>query len=349
MGNDNELVERAGVERRSVLTAAVWSVPVVAAVASTPLAAASAVGFDLFTEGLQRGDGTAIFNADATLKYVDGFADGFTLLNHGPQEAPAGTIVTMRYDNRIITPGDFTFSQGSPANPQTPLSYSAPVVNGNESTVTFVIPVPVPVEEDVFGPGTIWIFTQYDLDIQYPNDALDDYRPLYWQVLTSDDDSSNNSFGSATATTVPANSPWGLQASATFTRYTTSACEMELPTAVTVTSVGPGSTPGDVTLNLSLEAFAVTGVTLGGLTVNGVPTAATVDSTGSGTYAIALGRPLGAGDVVEASFSYTVDATAALVSNGRAQFSANSAGLGGGQDQRLTINFADGDNSACAL
>lgn len=349
MERESESVERAGIDRRSVLTAAAWSVPVVAVAVSTPLAAASVAGFDLFTQGLQRGDGTAFFNGDATLKYLDGFADGFTLLNHGPQEAPAGTIVTMRYDNRIITPGDFSFSQGGPSNPRTPLSYSAPVVNGNESTVTFVIPVPVPVEEDVFGPGTIWIFTEYDLDILYPNDVLDDYRPLYWQVLTSDDDGSNNSFGSATATTAPANDPWGLQVTGTFTRYTTSACEMELPTAVTVTSVGPGSTPGDVTLNLSLEAFAVTGVTLGGLTVNGVPTAATVDSTGSGTYAIALGRPLGAGDVVEASFSYTVDATAALVSNGRAQFSANSAGLGGGQDQRLTINSADGDNSACAL
>lgn len=349
MERDTEFVERAGIDRRSVLTAAAWSVPVVAAVAATPLAAASAVGFDLFTNGLQRGDSATIFNGDATLRYLNNFADGFTLLNHGPLEAPAGTVVTMRYDNRVVTPTDFTFSQGGPSNPRTPLLYSAPVVNGNESTVTFVIPIPVPVEEDVFGPGTIWIFTPFDLDIAYPKDAIDDFKPLFWQVITADDDGSNNFFGEPTATTVPANSPWGLETSATFTPHTTSACEMELPTAVSVTSVGPGSTPGIASLNLYLEPLAVTGVTLESLTINGAPVPATVAGAGSGAWTVSLGQVLVAGDIAEATFSYTIDAAAALVNNGRAQIVANSDGLGGGQDQRRTTSFVNGDNSACAL
>lgn len=347
MQNSNETIERRGIDRRSVLTAAAWSIPVVATVVATPLAAASAVGFDLFASGLQRGDSVTFFNGDATLKYLDGFTDGFTLLNHGPLEAPAGTIVTMRYDNRIITPEDFSFAQGSPSNPRTPLPYSTPVVNGNESTVTFVIPVPVPVEEDVFGVGTIWIFTPFDLDIAYPNDAIDDYKPLLWQVLTADDDGSNNFFGSQIATTEPANDPWGLELSATFTPYATSACEMELPTAVTVTSVGPASTPGIASLTLRLEVLAVTGVTLDSLTINGVPVSATVVSTGSGGWEVSLGQALAVGDVAEATFSYAVDATAALTNSGWAQISAASDGPDSGQDRRLTTSFANGDNAAC--
>lgn len=347
MDIEHNSVERRGVDRRTVLAAAAWSAPVVAMAVATPLAAASVAGFDLFTGGLQQGDSVEFFNADATLKYTNGFTRGFTLMNHGPGAAPAGTLVRMRYDNRIVTPTNFTYRVG-PTGTSTPLSYSTPIVNGNESIVEFVIPVAVPVGEDVYGPGTIWVVTGYDVDIDYPNDALDDYKVMYWQIVAADDDGLNNLHGSLTPTTAPANNPWGLEAVASFTSFTTDRCSMELPTSATVTSVGPGATPGNVALHLSLEPNVVTSVVLDALTIDGVPSSASIVSAG-GSHTIDLGQPLAAGSVVQAQFSYTVDPAAPFVNNGFAQFSTRADDTGSTQDRRLTTTFVNGNNAACVL
>lgn len=338
-----------GINRRTVLTAAAWSAPIIATAVATPLAAASgAPQFDLFMSGLQQGSSVDLFTADLTMKYTDGFTGGFTLMNRGPEPAPAGTIVQMRYDNRIVTPTDFEYRIGS-ADTQQPLSYTTPVSNGNESTVTFVLPVEVPVGEDVFGAGTIWVYTDYTLDLAYPNDALDDYKVMNWRILTSDSDTSDNLFGALTPTTVPANSPWGLELTATHTAHTTDRCAYNLPTAVTVTSVGPGTTPGDVTINLAVEAVPVMDATLTSLTIDGVATSGTLTSSQRGAYTLALARPLAAGQVVQAEFAYDVDPAGEFTNNGWAQVNAHVPSDPGIQDHRLTASSSDADNSACAL
>lgn len=338
-----------GINRRTVLTAAAWSAPIIATAVATPLAAASnAPQFDLFMGGLQAGDALEFFSADLTMKYTDGFTNGFTLMNRGPEPAPAGTIVQMRYDNRIVTPTDFEYRVGPEGSLQ-PLSFTAPVSNGNESTVTFVLPVEVPVGDDVFGPGTVWVYTRYALYVRYPNDALDDYKVMNWRILTTDGDTSNNLFGAVTPTTVPANSPWGLELSATHTAHATDHCAYNLPTAATITSVGPGTTPGNVTINLSLEAVVVMDATMTSLTIDGVPATGTMSSAQPGLYTLALGRPLAAGQVVQVEFAYDVDPAAEFMNNGWAQINAHVPDNPGTQDKRFTTSYADADNSACAV
>ncbi len=329
--------------RRTVVTAAAWSAPVIAVAAATPAAAASTAGaVDLFADGLQMGSGMTYFNKDLTTRYETADPLGFTLLNNGPEPAPAGSVsVQVRYDNRVFTPTEVTISGSEP------IPFSTPVASGDASTFTFTVPQQVEVETDVFGPNALRVITRFDGSFAYPNDVFDDYVEPSWTILSDDDaDTSNNIFGPFTSTPYPA-TPWGLTLETETTSLTSGSCTFDVPTSVTVTSVGPNPTPEAVTGYLRLDTGLVSSVSLTGATHNGNSILSDVvfESSG-GAYSFNLGRPLEADDVVVLSF----DVEAA--ENGGVNGDMAQIGVSGfnGQDlnERLTISYFDFDKPVCA-
>lgn len=165
--------------RRSVLKAGAWSVPVIAAVAATPLAAASVtVDLELFS---MAGDGFEIENADGTRRMSVSEPSRFLLRSAGGA-APVGTALSLEYDNRHRSGASLSILGST----DTPLPAGETVSVGPRSTVTFILPTPVTTDQ---------IHLAVDFATLTLPEFAEDFVPLTLTAIVSgaiDSDPTNN-------------------------------------------------------------------------------------------------------------------------------------------------------------
>lgn len=338
----------SGFSRRTIVKAAAWSAPVVAVAAATPAAAASTVqGIDLFADGLQMGSELIFFSTDLATRYIASEPMGFTLLNKGADTAPAGSVtVQARYDNRIYTPTGVDLSVGGSTEA---VAFDIVSVDGNASTISFVIPREMPTETSVFGANAMLVFTRFEADIAYPNDTYDGYIAPQWTIMSADDsDVTNNVYGPWTPASEPA-APWGLTLAAETSTLSAGSCSAEVASTVTIESIGPNPTPTAANGRMYVDAGLISNVSISSATLNGTDITSDVDFSRNefGSYDYTLGQTLAAGDTVVLSVDYEV------ISGGTTDGSATNQVFVTGTDEsndrnkRQTVSYFDVPGAVC--
>lgn len=140
-----------GPDRRAVLKASAWSLPVVALALGTPLAAASVAEFDIFLipeDNAESIGATSPAGAQSYALVVPLVFDAFT---EGTTPTPPGSTVVVSFDTRLLSGVSLTVD-GIPA----PLVST--VTNGNVETATFSVPIAIPAS-----PVTTVIRPSFDL------------------------------------------------------------------------------------------------------------------------------------------------------------------------------------------
>lgn len=188
--------------RRTVMKAAAWSVPVIAVAAATPAAAASTVeGPDLDLRGLSMGSTFTFYSEDGQTQYMAAEPSSFIIMNQGTVAAPLGAIVQVTYDNRIHTPTAMGYRFLDNGQEVEPLDFVVDSVDGDKSTLSFVIPEQIPVNTSY--DHALIVDIDFATDVEPPNDRYDDYVPqLYTVSADGDIDESNNVLGPYSATVV---------------------------------------------------------------------------------------------------------------------------------------------------
>lgn len=344
----DERPTHSGLSRRTIMKTAAWSAPVIAVAAATPAAAASTVqGVDLYATGLQQGSSFSFYSTDLTTKYTATEPSGFTLLNKGTESAPAGSVtVQARYDNRVYTPDRVYVHFG---DTDTEASFTVTDVAGNASTISFVIPIEMPVETDVFGPNAIRVRTILSPDVTYPNDMYDNYVEPMWTIVYADDaDPTNNIFGPWAATSEPA-TPWGLTLEAETATETSDSCSVEVVTSATITSVGPNPTPSSLNGTMYIDSGLISNVTLTTATLDGADVLGDITFTKetSQRYSYAYNQQLATNEVLVLAFDY--DAIADGVTDGS---TFNQINVYGAEDpnnsgSRRTVSWFDAESAVC--
>lgn len=177
-------------DRRTLLRAGAWSVPVIATVVATPVAAATTVSTsDLSVEGnggsLQLG-----FNADRSRYFEQSITSLGRFFTVGEEATPSGSVLRVEWDSRRI-PGDVELLID-----ESPVAVSGSGSVGTHGAyATFIIDRPIPAGVPLGQTGLSWTvrFGEADEDF-YPED--EDLHP-YAVLLTppvgyEDPDMGNN-------------------------------------------------------------------------------------------------------------------------------------------------------------
>ncbi|KJQ55993.1 hypothetical protein [Microbacterium sp. SA39] len=127
----------SGPDRRTVLKASAWSLPVVAVALGTPLAAASATEFDIVLIPEDNAEPIGATSPDGTQSYTLVVPLMFDAFTQGTTPAPPGSTVVVSFDDRLLSGVSLTIG-GTPAPPV------STVTNGNVETSTFSVPVAIP-------------------------------------------------------------------------------------------------------------------------------------------------------------------------------------------------------------
>ncbi|WP_054684092.1 hypothetical protein [Microbacterium sp. No. 7] len=292
--------------RRTVLKASAWSVPVVAVATMAPAAAATN-GFDLRLLGFA-GETLAKFNDDKTRYVEQSYTTGTALATVGTAAAPAGTVVTVSFDNRLI--GAVTLHvEDVEVNAAT----TSP--SGTTTTQTFVLTQAVPVAVDELSGLRVRFGPQFVDDW----DALPFYEDIAPYTVSvspasgADPDTSNNGWSAAAvygdAFDGAVSATWGetvidVEGNPTVARH---------PETATLVSRGPGAIPAGARLYFGLPEDGVTAFSVSSVTVDGD---AVTDLFGAlqpelyGGYHVETTREVAAGSTVVLTLSTTFAASA---------------------------------------
>ncbi|MBF4462815.1 MULTISPECIES: hypothetical protein [unclassified Rathayibacter] len=334
------------VSRRTALAAAAWTIPVVATATATPASAASgAPGFDLQMQNFSGDDGSW-YNDDHTqyLGYNTFFSP--TVHNGGPQEAPAGTVVVMRSDNRVLGSPSLTVSATSDI-PASAVSITGPVVEGDRSAFTAVISVPIPSGADVvFAPRFADVLTQEEAA------AIHDFTTAFANLTAhsftlsspagADSDPSNDAISStAEVGTVV---PWNGAISAEWASLATGSCTYPYASAIVVSSDGANPMPADTQVYYYYDARFLTGVSISSATIDGVPTTMRVGGSSDGSSYWFTTQPVAPGSVLRIELATTTDASAVVTGT----VSWASGGLGTDKSQSNQNDDGFRNTGTCA-
>lgn len=284
----------------------------IALAVAAPAASASDKAWDGVPGSLNRGNNVRLFTADLTQRIEVWVPNGFTFFNYGTAPVPAGTPVLVRYDNRLFTPTEIRYSIGNFTPEGDPIAYSTPIVSGNSSEVTFIFPVEVPPNTDVFSPSAIRVLAEFDTNVLYPHDAFDDIVPASFQLVLDDANPGNNMHGPWGVSSSEPATPWGVLIDRVWEPYSwnNGACYAELAASGTFTSVGPNPARATDQISVVYDNRIATSVSALNITLNGIsaPGLVAVDKESvSGNYGqtlFKLSAPLLAGDVLHLDFSY---------------------------------------------
>ncbi len=125
-----------GIERRTILKTAVWSVPVVTAAIAAPLAAAS-TAIDLVLTTLPIGEGITGTSPDGLSTYYLGWTSRYEASTTGPDAAPVGASIALSFDSRV-------FSSSNASIGATSLTEASSSTVGDVTTAIFTVPVAIP-------------------------------------------------------------------------------------------------------------------------------------------------------------------------------------------------------------
>ncbi|PTL74402.1 hypothetical protein C1I63_17275 [Rathayibacter caricis DSM 15933] len=304
--------------RRTTLAVAAWTLPVVATATATPAAAASATAaFDLQMQNFS-GDNGTWYNDDRTQYLGYNTFLSPTVHNAGPEAAPAGTVVVMRSDDRILGSPSLAVADSS-GIPAGAISITGPVVDGDRSTFTAVISVPIPAGVDVvftprFGDG---LTHEEAAEIHDFTTVFSDLTPHSFSVHSpagADSDPSNDSLSwtAETGTLVP----WNGTVTGEWAVLATGSCTYPYVAAVVVSSTGANAVPPDAQIYYDFDTRALPQVSLASATIDGAPTTmragrVDTDST-SGRITWYTTEPVAPGSALRLELATTTDPSAAL-------------------------------------
>lgn len=347
--HDDDARTTSPISRRTTLAAAAWTVPVVAAAAATPAAAASATpGFDLQMQNFS-GDSGSWYNDDRTqyLAYTTFFSP--TVHNAGPEAAPAGTVVIVRSDDRVLGAPTLTAFDG-PDVPASAVTITGPETTGNSSTFTVVVTVPIPAGGSVrLRPSFGDVLTEEEASaIHDLGAAFSDLTPHSFTVSSpagADADPSDDSI-SATAE-VGEVVGWNGAITAVWASLDVDGCSYPYASAFVVESTGENPIPVDTQIYYSFDSRVVTALSVGSVSVDGTAVSLREGGIEVGdrngyaywftTTAVAPGSTLRIelDSVVDSTFSGPVDSSRA------------SGGLGSDESQSDTSDDSFGRETSC--
>lgn len=317
----------SGIERRALLRAGAWSVPVVAAVAAAPLAAASDGLRDLYVGG-HAGETVIGFNSNKSRYFEQSITSAgqfFTV--DGTDLTPAGSIFRVEWDSRLFPSGAALMVDG--------VSLTA-FETGNTGThgayATFIVTQPIPVGDPSNDAGLSWsVSLGAQATVFFPAD--NDLHP-YVTLLTppagvTDPNPANNgwsaaaSYGGAWDVAVTA-STW-ITVPVERTGEFPYPEDVRVVTGMTITNNGPSVAPADTT---SLYIMVPSALDNGSRVTNlQAKLNNTVDADAvaalSSSYGSRILTPLEPNDVLE--LTWDVDLPSSYPQNG---FGLGSGGAG---------------------
>ncbi|WP_440710370.1 hypothetical protein [Herbiconiux sp. YIM B11900] len=338
--------------RRSVLTAAAWSAPVVAITLAAPAASASEAGFDLAVDPLQLGDSLPVFSADFSRRWAAGAPLGIVVSNHGTVASPAGATLTVSVDSRVF---QFTGMRGAFPGDDTPeaLTIVSNTVAGNRSTITATIPYAIPAGTDSYTGFRVSM--DFDTVAVYPNDGVQPVLDSTWVVGSpaGDIDVSNNSVSYAGYRDVGPATAWGVIAEAVWERvdFAGGAGYSHRATSVTLTSTGPTPAVAGGQIMILTDQRVSTAITVDDIQLNGQPAGGAIVFDRDDSY---VGQvlykyytttvDLVEGDVVTFSLSYT-DGLPDTVPENLSGSQVNFIGVIPNDDDRRGTNISAATNT----
>jgi hypothetical protein len=282
-----------GFPRRTILKTAAWSVPVVAAAVATPFAAASD-GNDVSI--YQSTTDLTWAHSSDNLRWLEtGAYTDFILRATGPAPTPVGTLITVAYDNRYLD-GPVLTTGG------TSLSAAAPAVNGSRTSVTFTLPVEIPVD----GTNVVVDVTWARRDVVY----VEDPENLTLTIVPAavDPDLSNNT----SVYTPRFITTYDASVTGTFTAHPYGDPSWNTSWHMIDTVSIEALTPGDIATGGSLMVVvpvaAVSNITIGTVTIDGTPasSAVTLQSQNDSALYFAVNAGIPAGSTMVITFAYDV-------------------------------------------
>ncbi|MFB2596690.1 hypothetical protein ACEXQE_02760 [Herbiconiux sp. P17] len=258
--------------RRTVLTAAAWSTPVVMLSVAAPAAAASGNGFDLTFDSYQAGDGLPVFNEDFTRRWVAGVPIGTVVSNHGTVASPAGATLTVSCDSRVFR---FTGMSGAfgGGTEREPLTITSNTVSGNLSTITGVIPYAIPAGTDSFTGFRV----SMDLDTVavYPNDGVQPVLNTTWVIGSpaGDLDNGNDTVSYPAYTDGGPAAAWGVLTDAVWERvdFAGGTGYSHRATSATMTATGPNPAVAGAQIQILTDERVSTSISVDDILLNGQP------------------------------------------------------------------------------
>jgi hypothetical protein len=340
-----------GLSRRTVISAAAWTTPVVVMAVSTPAAAASLQGFDLTFDPYNAGDGIRLFNEDFSRRVIAAVPLGAVVSNHGTLAAPAGATVTASCDARVFT---FTGMKGQlPGEASSELTILSNTTEGNRSIITAVIPSSIPAGTDSYTGYRV--NPQYEIVAAYPNDAVAPVLDVTWVIgaPAGDLQTSNNTTSNPGYLDDGPASAWGVLAEATWEKvaFGDGAFYLHRATNVTLTSVGPTPALAGGQIQILTDQRISTSITVDQILLNGAPAGDAIVFDRDDSY---FGQviykyftttvDLVAGDVVEFAISYTTEQPATLPEN-LSGSQINFIGVVPNDEDRRAMNISSATNT----
>ena len=317
-----------GLDRRSVLKAGAWSVPVIAVAVAAPAASASTTA-NLALLSPQFGSGVPMFTPSLTQRYVASAPVGVVVGNTSGTAYSGPVVMRFEVDRRLWEVSGFTYDprdgQGERA-----ASFSGPDVSGDRAVYTVSFAATVAPDSDPY--TGILVRPQLTFLGDYPNDTLapEDSTSSWVIVDPSDTDPSDGVWVNGPGDPVDA-TPFGATLTADFERVDVGGGSAYRPTRATLTSVGPNPTAvGDV-VRVGFDPALGDLVVAQAVTLNGsaapdlLSEQTNTVSGGQRSVVFALTSPLAADDRVEFTLAYEGGSGATPLAGGSSQISYSAA------------------------
>lgn len=328
---ENTLPTRTpGLSRRSLVTTAAWSAPVIAVAAATPTAAAStSADVDVYLLPPNAGDVVSFYSPDYQTSYSYSSFIGFGIANSGSEDAPAGSIVQITYDPRVFAYNEAPTVRVGDAEHE--LAYEVTQTAPDSATLTLTVDVPIPAGASYESGTAPSVSTHQSFLLFYPDDTVENPQP-YSDIVTNDADSNadNNARGPFPPT-AHSTGPYTFTLDVDTTSASTSRCSMTLPQTVSITNSGYGApADNDPMVQLDVDNTAVTDVSVTSIEIDGAAVGSyTLEppTDDSSSWWLRVSQPIPVGSTLTVVFDYTVDADAGHdpVSSGYAAVQARIA------------------------
>ncbi|MDR6866504.1 hypothetical protein J2Y69_001097 [Microbacterium resistens] len=282
-----------GIRRRTILKAAAWTAPAVAVAVAVPAASASTGNDVSFIE--VGGDLEWAHSPDNTQWLETSAPHTIKLRATGAQPTPAGTTLTISFDNRYL--GDPALSIAGLAVPA-----AAPVVSGNTTSVVFTIPAEIPVD----GSDLVIDATWGTRDVVWVEDVV--VPTLVLTPAATDPDTANNR-SSPVARYI---TTYDAAVSATFVDYPLpGGSTWQVIETATVQALAPGDIAPSGVITLTVPDSAIADIRVASATIDGVarPGAVTLQSRSGSQVYFDVNEGIAAGSTLVVTFEHDLSPT----------------------------------------
>lgn len=297
-----------GPDRRSVLKAGAWAVPVIAIAVAAPAASASTAA-NLALLPPQFGSSAPMFTPSLTQRYGASEPSGVVVGNTSGEVYTGPVILRLEVDRRLWDVTGFTYDTRDGAGARE-TSFTGPVLSADRAVYTVSFAATVAPNSDSFTGILVRPLLTFLGD--YPNDTLAPADAVSSWVLVEpvDAGTSDNVFVNNPGEPVDA-TPFGATLTADFELVNSGGGSAYRPTNATLTSIGPNPTAVEDRVGVRFDPAVADDVSLQNVALNGVPSPdllsqRTNSVSGGQRYVdFAFTGALAAGDVVTFSLVYS--------------------------------------------